>query len=151
MNSSVSGDRSTEVNPAGGSLMQGDSVFCGIANPGRQSGITITGFLFFSVLIIAVAGLALKLGPAYAEFHAIQKVFRSIAADPGLRTANRGEINAAFNSRAAIEGIKSISYDDIEISRQGGDLVLSAVYSVRVPLFYHLSACMDFQPSSTVR
>lgn len=116
-----------------------------------QRGLSITGFLIFSMIAIAVAMLGFKIGPAYAEFYTIQKAFRAMANDGALKNASRGEINVAFNNRATIDGIKSITYNDIEVTKEGNNLVFSAAYSARVPLFYNLSACMEFQPTSAGR
>jgi hypothetical protein len=114
----------------------------------KQRGITLTGFLVFAVLAIAALLLGFKIGPAYAEFYTIQKIFRTMASDSSLQAASRGEINSSFNNRATIENIKDISANDLEVNKDGGKLVISASYSKRVPLFYNLSACMEFNPSS---
>jgi len=113
-----------------------------------QRGITITGFLVFAFIGVAMLLLGFKIGPAYAEFYSIQKIFRNMAAESSLQAATRGEINSAFNNRATIENIKVIGYEDLEVSKDGGKLTISAAYSVRVPLFHNLSACMDFKPTS---
>ncbi len=113
-----------------------------------QRGITLTGFLVFAALAVSALLLAFKIGPAYSEFYTIQKIMRTVAAEPAMQMAARGEINTAFNNRATIENIKVISYNDLEVSKEGGKLVISAAYSVKVPLFYNLSACMEFAPSS---
>ena len=55
---------------------------------------------------------------------------------------------ARSRPRQTIENITSIGPEDIQITKDGGSLVLSAEYSVKVPLFGNLSACMDFNPSS---
>lgn len=113
-----------------------------------QRGISLTGFMVFAFLAVAAAMLGFKIGPAYAEFYTIQKIFRTMAAEPAMKTASRGEINSAFNNRAIVENIKVISYDDLEVSKEGNDVVFSASYSVKVKLFYNLSAYMEFHPTS---
>lgn len=113
-----------------------------------QRGITITGFLVFAFLAIAALLLGFKVGPAYSEFYTIQKIFRVMADDPSMLTATRGEINSSFNNRSNIDNVKAISYNDIEVVKEGNGITFSASYSVRVPLFYNLSACMDFRPTS---
>lgn len=113
-----------------------------------QRGITLTGFMVFAVIFIALLLLGFKIGPSYAEYYTIQKIFRNMVAEPALLTASRGEINSAYNNRAIIENIKVITDADLEVNKDGGNLVISAAYSVRVPLFHNLSACMDFKPSS---
>lgn len=113
-----------------------------------QRGITITGFLVFAFLAIAALLLGFKVGPAYSEFYTIQKIFRVMADDPSMLTATRGEINSSFNNRSSIDNVKAINYNDIEVVKEGNGITFSASYSVRVPLFYNLSACMDFRPTS---
>ena len=113
-----------------------------------QRGITLTGFMVFAVLFICALLLGFKLGPAYAEFYTIQKIFRAMAYESSLQNATRGEINSAFNNRAIVENIKAVKDVDLEVNKDSGQLVISAAYSVRVPLFHNLSACMEFNPSS---
>lgn len=113
-----------------------------------QRGITLTGFMVFAVILIIALLLGFKIGPAYSEFYTIQKIFKAMAADSALQSASRGEINSAFNARATVDNIKAITYNDLEVVKDGSGLVLSATYSVRVPLVKNLSACMDFNPTS---
>lgn len=117
-------------------------------NMHQQRGITLTGFLVFAVLLIAALLLGFKIGPAYMEYYTIQKTLRVMAAEPAMKTASRGEFNSAWNARAGMDNIKAIGYDDIQIEKDGSGIVLSAEYSVRVPLFGNLSALMEFKPRS---
>jgi hypothetical protein len=114
----------------------------------KQRGITLTGFLVFAVLAIAALLLGFKIGPAYMEYLTIQKTLRTLATEPAMKTATRGEFNSAWNARAGMDNIKVISYDDIQIEKDGSGIVLSAEYVVIVPLFYNLSARMEFKPRS---
>lgn len=113
-----------------------------------QRGISLTGFMVFAFIAVALLMLGFKIGPAYMEFYSIQKIMKDMAAEPAMLNASRGEINSAFNNRAGIENIKAISYNDLEVEKDGSNIVFSAAYAVRVPLFYNLSACMDFKPTS---
>ncbi len=114
----------------------------------KQRGITLTGFLVFAVLAIAALLLSFKIGPAYMEYLTIQKTMRALATEPAMKTASRGEFASAWNARAGMDNIKAIGHEDIQIEKDGSGIVLSAEYSVRVPLFYNLSALMEFKPRS---
>ncbi len=114
----------------------------------KQRGISLTGFMVFAVIAIAVLLLGFKIGPAYMEYLTIQKTLRNLATEPAMKTATRGEFNSAWNARAGMDNIKTIGYDDIQIEKDASGIVLSAEYSVIVPLFYNLSAKMDFKPRS---
>lgn len=114
----------------------------------KQDGVTLTGFIFVSIIVVFALLVAFKLAPAYFEYYSIQKQFKAVANDPNLRAGGRRDIQGAFVARQTIENITSIGPEDIQITKDGGSLVLSAEYSVKVPLVGNLSACMDFNPSS---
>lgn len=110
----------------------------------RQLGISLSGLLVVCVLIIAVALLGFKLFPAYAEYMTVQKTLTEIMRNPESKSSPR-EIQAAFDRRAAIDNIKVLSGKDLDIGRDGDKLQVSASWSVKVPLFYNVAACMDFE------
>lgn len=105
-------------------------------------------FLFWCVILAFGALLGFKLGPAYFESMTIQKHFTTIAKDSSYASGNRKDIENAFSSRQQVDRIEAISPKDIVISKEGGGLSLSASYTTRIPLFYNVSACLDFNPSS---
>src|SRR5262245_1659737 len=113
-----------------------------------QDGVTLTGFIFVAIIVVAVLLFAFKVAPAYFEYFAIQKQFKAIANDPGAISMSRREIEGAFVMRSTVENITSVGPGDIQISKDGGSVVLSAEYSVRVPIVGNMSACMDFNPKS---
>jgi hypothetical protein len=116
----------------------------------KQKGLTLSGFITWAIVFAFAALLAFKLGPAYTEDLTIQKHFKTIANDATYASGNRREIENAFSNRSQIDRIEVISPKDILISKEkdGGGISLSASYTVRVPLIYNISACMDFNPSS---
>lgn len=114
----------------------------------KQKGVSVTGLLFWSVILVFVVLFGFKIGPAYFEYFSIRQQFRAIANDPTLRAGHRREIESAFYNRSVIENIKAVTPQDLEIAKDGDGVVISAAYSVRVPLFGNISACMDFSPTS---
>jgi Tfp pilus assembly major pilin PilA len=114
----------------------------------KQGGVTLTGFIVVAIIISMALLTAFKLAPAYFEYYSIKKQFKAVANDPAASTGTRRQIEGAFALRQTIENITSIGPGDIQITKDGGSVVLSAEYSVKVPLVGNLSACMDFNPSS---
>ena len=110
----------------------------------RQRGLSLLGLLLMSALLIAVVLLGFKLFPAYAEYFTVKKALSEIVRNPEYRGSAR-EIQAAFERRATIDNIKAVSSKDLEISKQGDGVSVSASWSVKVPLLYNVSACMDFE------
>lgn len=117
----------------------------------RQKGVSLSGFLMWSVVFILAALLGFKIGPPYFEYLKIQKQMQAVADDPTARSGQRREIEEAFLRRSMIEDIKSVSPKDLVITKEGDGFVLSAEYSVCVPIMGNLRACMDFSPSSRTR
>jgi hypothetical protein len=114
----------------------------------KQSGITLTGMLFGSIVLILVVLLAFKLVPVYTEYYAIQKNFKAMADDPNLKAASRRQVAAAFAARATVDDISSIRPDDVQVTKTASGIVVSAEYERKVHLFHNVSACFEFRPSS---
>ena len=119
-----------------------------VATLARQRGITFGGFIFGAFLFILLGITGIKLIPAYMEAEKIKSVFVSIAQDPNLQKATPQEIKEAFERQSSIDNITAIKGGDIEISSEGGALVLSASYEVKAPLGGNVSLLMTFNPSS---
>ena len=114
----------------------------------RQRGITLTGMILTSIVVIMLLLFAFKIVPVYVEFYAIEKQFKSMSLDPKLRGATRGTIANVWAARAAVDDLRSMNPELIEVTREGENLTVSAEYSVKVPLFRNVAACFDFKPTS---
>jgi uncharacterized protein DUF4845 len=114
----------------------------------KQQGLTVSGFVLWAIVVIALVVLGIKVGPAYFEYYAIQRTFKTLANDPLLQTGQRSDVSRAFSNRAMIDNMPSVSPDELEVTKDDSKLVISASYSVRIPLFGNVSACLDFNPSS---
>ena len=118
------------------------------AIPSKQRGLSFSGFMAGAVILILASITGLKLIPAYIQDATIKNVFVAIANDPEMQKASPRDIRMAFNNRASIDDIKAITAEDIEIAKDGEQLVLSASYALKVPLAGNISLYLDFNPSS---
>ena len=114
----------------------------------KQQGVTVVGMVLIAAGIVFVAVIGLKLIPAYVEFATIQNHLRELARAPDTQTATPRDIMFAYNRRAQIDNITAIDGRDLEISREGGNVVLSAFWEKRIKLVGNVSACIDFEASS---
>jgi hypothetical protein len=87
--------------------------------------------------------MAAKLMPAYIEFFAVKKILAAMEQAGDLKNPVR-EIRRSFDTRNAIEDVKSVKGEDLEITKEGGETVVSANWSVKVPLVNNIAACLDF-------
>ncbi len=115
----------------------------------KQSGVSFGGFIMLLALLGGVAVFAMKLIPAYMESGKIQKAFDAIVHDPAMQAATVAEIKESFSKRAIImDNVTTVTTDDIEISKEGNGLKLSASYSKKIPLAGNVSLLVEFNPSA---
>lgn len=114
----------------------------------RQYGLTLSGLLLWSVVIIMVTILGMRLIPAYIEFAEVKRALVATASDPALKEAGIGALRQGFDKRASIDDIKSVTGKDLVIEKQGNQVVMRASYTVKKPLFANISILIDFEASS---
>jgi len=118
------------------------------AMPAKQRGLSFSGFIFGAVILVLAITTGLKLIPAYMQDAKIGNLFTVIANDPEMQKASPRDIRMSFTKRASIDSVTAINAEDIEITSNGGRLVLSASYAVKVPLVANISLYLDFSPTS---
>jgi hypothetical protein len=114
----------------------------------NQKGVSMSGFLLWSILICFALLLAFKIGPPYFEYITIQKQLQAMGRDSEVQSGQRRDVENAFLKRSMIEDIKSITAKDLVISKEADGVVISAEYTTCVQVVGNLRACMDFAPSS---
>lgn len=86
--------------------------------------------------------------PAYIEHSSITKNLKAIAKEIDLQGGDLNQIRLSFSKRAQIDNIKSINERDIKINKENGRVVLSAKYTVKIPLVSNISLHVDFESMS---
>ena len=114
----------------------------------HQRGVTFIGMVFIAGLIVFAAIIGLKLIPAYIEYATVVNHLREIARSPDARGASPKEIQTMFNKRAQIDAIEAVKGDDVEVDKEGDQVILRAAYSTKIKLFGNLNACIDFVATS---
>ncbi len=113
----------------------------------KQRGVSfLVVFLIGVVLALAAVG-GMKVGPAYMEFDTARKAIVAIAGSEG-RAGSVVDIRKAFDRRANIDNITVLTGGDLDISKDGGDLVIAFAYAKRIPLFANVSLLIDFAAST---
>ncbi len=114
----------------------------------QQRGLSFGGFIFGAFLVVLLSLFGLKLIPAYIQSLTIGNTFKIIASDPDMQKATLQEIRSSFGKRASIDNITAIKSEDIDVSTDGGKLILAANYTVTIPLVANASLLLEFKPSS---
>ena len=112
----------------------------------RQTGVSLTGLIIVFAILIVLALLGMKVGPAVAEFMTAKNMIKTIAQEK--RNASVPEIRKAWDTKTMIDEIKALSSNDLEITKEGGEVVISFAYKKEVPLFANVGIYIDFAASS---
>jgi type II secretory pathway pseudopilin PulG len=110
----------------------------------RQGGLTITGLVMALVVVIILAVFAMKVLPSFLEFRTAKSAIEVVA-----RSAqNPGDVRRAFEARAAIDNIDTIRPQDLEVRREGNQLVIAFAYRKEVQLFGPVGLYIDYAADS---
>jgi Tfp pilus assembly major pilin PilA len=112
-----------------------------------QRGITLMGLVIAGIVVIFVAIGVLKIAPAYIEYFKVKKAVVAIAQTTAGGTVQ--DVRRAFDLRSAVDDIDVISGKDLEVSKEGNELVVSANYIKQIPLFGNISIVINFAASSS--
>jgi len=111
----------------------------------QQAGVSIMGLLMILVIVIVLALFGMKVIPSVLEYRtakaAIQAVARSGASTPA-------DARRAFENRATIDNISSVRPQDLEITRDGNQVVIAFAYRKEIPLFTGVGLYIDFAANS---
>jgi hypothetical protein len=124
-----------------------------VMNPGVQTAYRQRGIGFFPlILIFAIAGaivlLALKIVPAYLDYFAIKRIIAAMATSEEVKSGSVGEIKRSFERRMVVDYATAVTAEDLEVTKEGNETVVKAVWTQRIPLFTHYTLLIDFAVST---
>ena len=109
-----------------------------------QRGVSIMGLLLVLVLAIFVALLAMKIIPSFLEFRSIKTAIEAIA----RQAQSPADVRRLFENRAAVDDIQSIKPTDLEITRDGSQVVIAVAYRKEIKLFGPVGLVIDYAVNS---
>ena len=112
-----------------------------------ERGITIMGFLFVAVVVVAIALVGFRVLPAYIEYFAVQKALKTALDD--APSGNVGEVRGAFDRKAGAGYIESVRPSDIQVSREGSATIATASWQRVLPMIGNASILLDFDATAT--
>lgn len=115
----------------------------------KQKGFTLSGLIMGGFVLFFLALLGMKVGPEVGEYYKILKNVKATAHDPALQEASVQQIRMAYLKRVEIDGAGSVGIDDLEITKEGNEIVISFAYPKKIPLFANVSLLIEFAGSSS--
>jgi hypothetical protein len=115
----------------------------------RQSGLSLMALLMISVVVILVAVVGMKCFPVVSEYYTVLQSVKATAQDSSLKGGGVADYRKAFEKRADIAYIKVITAADLDITKEGEQVVISFAYNAKVPLFWKVSLLFEFDGASS--
>jgi hypothetical protein len=110
----------------------------------KQQGLSLLGLIAVLFVVIVVVLFAMKIIPSFLEFRTAKTAIELIA--PAAQSP--ADARRAFENRAAIDDINTIQAKDLEITREGNQLVIAFAYRKEVPLFGPVGIYIDYAANS---
>ena len=114
----------------------------------HQRGFSLNQMMVGGIIFFIVALLAMKVLPEWIEYGKVVKTIKATAQDTTLKDGSVAQVRAAWTKRAELDEIHSITAQDLDITKDGNELVIAFEYSRKVPLFSNVSLVFDFEGSS---
>ena len=115
----------------------------------NQRGVALSGLLAWGAVIAVVAMLGIRVAPEYLTYFKIVKAVKAVALNSSGKTVP--EIRASFAKYLEVEHVSTITPADLDISKEGNDVVIAFAYESRIPLISNISLLIDFEGSTSGR
>lgn len=114
----------------------------------RQRGVTVSGLLVWGVILVLGAVLTMKVLPTVIEYYTIIKVLKAMTSSGELNGATVGDVRRSFERRSVVDDITSVTPQDLQISKDGNQIVVEFQYEKKIPLFANVSLAINYTGSS---
>jgi hypothetical protein len=110
-----------------------------------QRGVSLGALVGILFILAILALFAMKLLPSFMEYRTTKSTIEAIARQPNATVA---DIKKAFDARAVIDGINSVKATDLDITKEGNEIVVGFSYRKEVPLFGNVGLYIDYAATS---
>ena len=114
----------------------------------RQRGMGFVMLIFIFAVCGVVLLLGLKLFPVYSQLFNVKSVFKGLATSEEVKTGTVLDIRKSFDRRASIGYVEVITSEDLEITKDGGETVVTAAWQQKIPLFTGYTLVIDLSAST---
>jgi len=124
-------------------MFQGGSM----SNRQRQRGLSIIGFMFVAAVVVIAVMIGFRMVPAYIEWMTVQKVLAKTLQD-SKEGFSLYQFRRDFDLKASADYIDSVRGSDVEVAKEGNDLVASASWSRTLHLVGNVSLLLEFEATA---
>ncbi|MFC5301113.1 DUF4845 domain-containing protein [Azospira restricta] len=113
----------------------------------KQRGVSLSGLMIWGFILAMVSLVLIKVAPSAIEFYKIRKDVKAVVQN-APPNATVPELRRSFEKYAEIDVIKDVRPEDLDIAKEGNQIVISFAYEKKIRLFGPVSVLIDYQGSS---
>jgi len=112
-----------------------------------QRGVSISGLIYWGILLALLALLGMKVAPSVIEYYQTLAAAKKVvsAAQPGATVM---DLRKAYDRFADIDRL-DLKSSELEITKEGGQVVISFAYDKKIPLFGPASLLIEYEGSTS--
>lgn len=109
----------------------------------HQRGVALSGLLFWSFVIAIVSLFGMKVIPTYIEYQKTVKDIKATVANVGPESTV-ADVRKAYEKFANVDMLE-LPASQLDISKDGGRIVIEFAYEKRIPLFWNVSLLIEYK------
>ncbi|HEX5803143.1 MAG TPA: DUF4845 domain-containing protein, partial [Azospira sp.] len=113
----------------------------------KQKGVSLSALLVWCFIIAMVSLLTMKVAPSIIEYYKIRKSIQSVVQNAGPN-ATVPDLRKAYDRYAEIDHVSDIRSEDLDISKDGSQIVISFAYEKKIGLVGPVSLLIEYQAST---
>ena len=113
----------------------------------NERGLSMTGFLFTTIVVIVIALVAFRVGPSYIEYFTVQKALDATMQDVPNPTA--AEIRRSMDRRLSADYVDSVNAGEVLVGREGNLIVATLSWQKILHMIGNASILLEFEVRST--
>ncbi len=117
-------------------------------NRNRQGGLTMTGFLLTAIVAVVVVMIGFRMVPPYIEYFTVKKIMAKTL-DDSKQGFSLYQFRRDFDLKASADYIDSVQGSDIQVTKEGNNLVATASWTRTLHLVGNVSLLLEFEATAT--
>ena len=109
-----------------------------------QGGLSIIGFLFVAIVVVAIVMIGFRVMPSYIEYYTVQKVIAKTLQDEP-EPFSLSQFRKDFDLKASADYIDSVRGSDIEVTKQNNQLIATAEWTKTLHMVGNASLLLEFE------
>ncbi len=108
----------------------------------------MTGFLLTAIVAVAVVMIGFRMLPPYIEYFTVKKIMAKTL-DDSKQGFSLYQFRRDFDLKASADYIDSVQGSDIQVTKEGNNLVATASWTRTLHLVGNVSLLLEFEATAT--